>query len=229
MKVGTDGTLLGAWAAGGHTVLDIGTGTGLVALMMAQRFPHAAVTAIDIDADACLQARSNAECSPFARRVRVINMSLQQYMPLCSSTIGRESPRDHTTDTGPQHFDAIVCNPPYYSSKVVNNDARRTLARNTSSLPYSTLFAAVSLLLAADGQFSAIIPSSCRDDFEREAVFAGLCISRQCDVSTVPSKAPSRHLLTFTLKTPPSIEHTTMVIGDRYFSQLTKDFYLVES
>lgn len=72
MKVGTDGVLLGAWAQGGRRVLDIGTGTGVVALMMAQRFPEATVTAVELDPDAALQARQNADDSPFAARIRIV-------------------------------------------------------------------------------------------------------------------------------------------------------------
>lgn len=91
MKVGTDGTLLGAWATGGRRILDIGTGTGLIALMMAQRFPEATVTAIDIDADASAQARENVASSPFTGRIDVAHVSLQDleekpFPRICSST-----------------------------------------------------------------------------------------------------------------------------------------------
>ena len=82
MKVGTDGTLLGAWARAPHgakRILDIGTGTGLTALMMAQRFPEANVTAIDIDSEAVAQAQENVVLSPFANRIRVIHAEIQSY------------------------------------------------------------------------------------------------------------------------------------------------------
>ena len=78
MKVGTDGVLLGAWAEGGSRILDIGAGTGLISLMMAQRFPEAQVVGIDIDADACQQARENAAASPFADRVVMECCALQE-------------------------------------------------------------------------------------------------------------------------------------------------------
>lgn len=77
MKVGTDGVLLGAWAAGGHRILDIGTGSGLIALMMAQRFSDATITALDIDGDACRQAENNVAASPFAERIEIICKALQ--------------------------------------------------------------------------------------------------------------------------------------------------------
>ena len=76
MKVGTDGTLLGAWAQGGNRILDVGTGTGLIALMMAQRFPKAQVTGVDIDGQACQQARENAEASPF--RIEVVQADVER-------------------------------------------------------------------------------------------------------------------------------------------------------
>ena len=98
MKVGTDGTLLGAWAnapLGPCRILDIGTGTGLVALMMAQRFPESQVVGIDIDKDAAIQAQENVDSSPFCNRVTIIN-------------------DDVVKIEDKEGFDAIVCNPPYF-------------------------------------------------------------------------------------------------------------------
>ena len=95
MKVGTDGVLLGAWAEGGTHILDIGTGTGVVALMMAQRFPSANIDAIEIDREAAGQAADNVRCSPFADRVTVTHAALQDFRPSKS-------------------YDSIVCNPPYF-------------------------------------------------------------------------------------------------------------------
>ena len=103
MKVGTDGVLLGAWACGGRRILDVGTGSGLVALMMAQRFVDAQVTAIDIEPGACLQARENVAASPFADRVSVVEASLQAFR-------GGE-------------YDAIVCNPPFYAGTLDSKTA----------------------------------------------------------------------------------------------------------
>ncbi len=108
MKVGTDGVLLGAWARGGSRVLDIGTGTGLIALMMAQRFPKAEIEAIDIAEAACLQAKENVANSVFARRVRVVQTALQQYV-------------------GPKSFDCIVSNPPFFVDSLHNPDALRSM------------------------------------------------------------------------------------------------------
>ncbi len=101
MKVGTDGVLLGAWAQGGKKILDIGTGTGLIALMMAQRFPLAAIDAIEIDKGAFEDAQLNVSQSPFNDRINIVNCCLQDYQ-LCHKTCTEGV------------YDAIVCNPPYF-------------------------------------------------------------------------------------------------------------------
>ena len=93
MKVGTDGVLLGAWANGGSRVLDVGTGTGIIALMMAQRFPESRVTAVDIDEGAFRQAMANVQASPFANRIRVLHEQVQNHVGC---------------------YDAVVSNPPYF-------------------------------------------------------------------------------------------------------------------
>ena len=124
MKVGTDGVLLGAWAEGGCTILDIGTGTGLVALMMAQRFEDAQVVGIDIDPDASEQARENVAASPFASRISILHTSLQAF----------------STE---RKFDAIVSNPPYFEHSLKNPDAARAAARHADSLPFADLFSGV--------------------------------------------------------------------------------------
>ena len=213
MKVGTDGTLLGAWARAGGSppvILDIGTGTGLIALMMAQRYADALVTAIDIDPQACLDAADNVAASPFARRISVVNTSLQ------------------TFDAPPASFTAIVCNPPFFTSQLQCPDERRNMARHAAALPYRDLFAAVARLLAPGGQFSAIIPVECRQAFETEAVMAGLFTTRICDVRTTPAKPPRRRLLTFGNTPPAALDRSDLVIGSDDYRRLTDIFYLSE-
>lgn len=113
MKVGTDGVLLGAWAQGGKKILDIGTGTGLIALMMAQRFPLADIDAIEIDKGAFEDAQLNVSQSPFNDRINIINCCLQDYQ-LCHETCTEGV------------YDAIVCNPPYFinSLKILYSQER---------------------------------------------------------------------------------------------------------
>jgi tRNA1Val (adenine37-N6)-methyltransferase len=204
MKVGTDGTLLGAWAHGGRRVLDIGTGTGLIALMMAQRFPEASVVGIDIDGDAVCQARQNAARSPFAGRVCIA---------LCDVACCLGS------------YDCLVCNPPYFVDSLASPDARRTMARHAGSLTYATLMRHACRLLTDDGQLSLVIPFDCRQHLETEAVLCGLFKTRECAVRTTPAKMARRYLLAFR-KHPLPLERTELVIGSDDYQQLVNDFYL---
>lgn len=111
MKVGTDGVLLGAWAQGGKRILDIGSGTGLISLMMAQRFPEAEVVGIDMDADACGQARENVMASPFRDRVEIECCRLQDFGGTSEAAEALETAED-LKSAGV--FDAIVSNPPFF-------------------------------------------------------------------------------------------------------------------
>ena len=132
MKVGTDGVLLGAWAGQDRPgeILDIGTGSGLIALMLAQRFPQARITGIDCDRDAVMQARENFAGSPWSGRLRAIHTSLQNYC--------------HGQEAASERFSLIVSNPPFYDNTLTNPDSRRCTARHTGGLPHDEL-----LLLSA--------------------------------------------------------------------------------
>lgn len=213
MKVGTDGVLLGAWAEGGRRVLDIGTGSGLIALMMAQRYPTAHVTAIDIEPDACLQARENALRSPFAERISVEETALQDF-------------------AADEQFDAIVCNPPFYAATPASKTAQRTMARCAATLPFADLFKHAARLLGADGVMSVVIPAACRSKFDAEAAFAGLFPRRACGIRTLARKPVSRWLLEYG-KRPATdiIEEEHCLNNDDmshscWYADLTKDFYL---
>ena len=225
MKVGTDGTLLGAWARGGQRVLDIGTGTGLIALMMAQRCPEALVTAVDIDANAVRQARENVAESSFAERITVVEGDINTLtIPNSGNHISHLSPLIY-------HFDAIVCNPPYFNDSLTCPDEQRTTARHTTTLTYRELMAAVARLLSDDGEFSVVIPFDCKARLEAEAALAGLSKTRECSIRTTPRKAPRRFLLAFR-KHPVAVETTEGVLetepGQRsdWYHALTNDFYL---
>ena len=215
MKVGTDGTLLGAWAAGGKSILDIGTGTGLIALMMAQRFDEALVTAIDIDGDACRQAFDNVDGSPFCQRIKVRHCSLQDFV-------------EEHNEEGCGIFDAIVCNPPFYDGSLPCPDKRRSIARHDTSLSCDELFAGAARLLAPDGEFSLIIPASRRKAFETAAVFAGMHIWRVRGVKTTQSKPASRCLMSFGLHpfTEQQVSRAELVIDSDEYKHLTEPFYL---
>lgn len=216
MKVGTDGVLLGAWAHGGKRILDIGTGTGLVAIMMAQRFADAHVTAVEIDHNAALQACNNANCSPFASRIGIVETSIQNF-------------EVH----GTQLFDSIVSNPPFFTDSLKNPDSQRATARHADTLPYRDLFTAVKRLLAEDGEFSAIIPSNCLTSFIAEAYLAHLVPIRRLAIRTTPRKQPKRLLVSFghtSSESNATNEEQCLMnpdgLGSDWYINLTSDFYL---
>jgi tRNA1Val (adenine37-N6)-methyltransferase len=216
MKVGTDGTLLGAWAMaseGASHILDIGTGTGLIALMMAQRYPQAFVTAIDIDDGAVRQAKENASASPFADRISVVKA-------------------DVLTFEATEKYDSIVCNPPFFEDSLTCPDPQRTEARHTVSLGYRQLMETAFRLLMEDGRFSVIIPFDCRERLEGEAHLRGFFISRLCSVQTTPSKAPKRYMIEFKkhpvneIDTNNGILESSPQIRSDWYRELTQDFYI---
>jgi tRNA1Val (adenine37-N6)-methyltransferase len=221
MKVGTDGVLLGAWAEGGRRILDIGTGTGLIALMMAQRFAEACITAIDIDTTACQQAAKNVATSPFSQRIETLNISLQEYSKTASSD----------TDEAVR-FDAIVSNPPFFENSLRSPDGRRSAARHTDTLPFPDLFNGVSQLLSDDGVFSVIIPAEKMEVFCANSYLSGFYISRKYMIKTTPCKPAKRCLLAFRKHLPESLEqrevHLQNEDGNRseWYCDLTADFYL---
>ena len=216
MKVGTDGVLLGAWARGGLHILDIGTGTGIVALMMAQRFEQAHVTALEIDPEAAGQARENVANSVFANRIEVVNTSLQNYVA------------QHEGVT----FDAIVCNPPYFVNSLKNIDKRSAMARHTETLPFSTLMKLSRALLSQEGYASYVIAAEAKPLLEAEAAISGLLATRQCDIRTTQRKPVRRFLLEYARRTSPTFEHTEatlMKAGSKrsdWYRELTKNFYI---
>ena len=204
MKVGTDGVLLGAWARGGCSILDVGTGTGVVALMMAQRYPSARVTALDIDGDAVEQARENVSRSPFAGRVDVLLQRVQ----------------DHE-----DCYDCIVSNPPFFIDSLVAPDRQRNMARHADTLTYGELMQAARRLLTTDGELSVVVPFDYRQRMENEAVFCGFFPCRVCGVKTVERKPVRRFLLSFR-KTPCPCVTEELTIGDARYQELTQEFYL---
>lgn len=213
MKVGTDGVLLGAWTdlSASRRILDIGTGTGLIALMSAQRCPEAQITAIDIDTEAVSQARENVEASPWKNRIGVLLQDICTY----------------ASETG---FDTIVSNPPYFINSLKCTDSQRTTARHTDTLDARRLLRKVAELLTTDGRFSLILPADRTDGLLRIAQAQGLYPSRLTQVITRPGLPPKRSLVEFR-KTPQCVQENEIVIelerhvySDEYIA-LTRDFY----
>lgn len=217
MKVGTDSVLVGAWAHGGNRILDIGTGTGVVAMMMAQRFAESMVDAVDIDADACRQAKANVADPSFAHQVKVWHMSVQQFSKI---------PELEGT------YQSVVSNPPFFENALKAPEKARNRARHTDTLPFGELFASVRRLMAREGEFSVIIPFDYRKRLETEASLCGFFLSRVCAVRTTPAKQPKRYLLAFRLLPVIEVEQTEGLLetspGVRspWYQTLTEDFYL---
>lgn len=212
MKVGTDGTLLGAWASVSNRekpllILDVGTGTGLIALMMAQRFPEARVVGIDIDADAVLQAQENVAASPFADRVDILHQDFAD-----------------TVRNSDKPWQAIVCNPPFFTQSLPCPDDKRTMARHDETLSYRTLATNAWQLLSDDGELSVIVPADQQSRMDAEASLAGFFKSRVCMVNTSSAKPPKRVLLAYK-KHPAMLQRQELTIGSTEYHELTKDFY----
>ncbi len=241
MKVGTDGVLLGAWAMASKgrpiSVLDIGTGTGLVAMMMAQRFPDASVCGIEISSQAAQQAAENAANSAFGDRIRILETSLQDFVnnektlnlgervsiETCRTRQGRGF--DPKTLIG-KRFDSIVCNPPFFSESLECPDEQRNMARHTNTLDAHTLVACAARLLAPGGQLSVVVPYESKETYDYESSIAGLFISRVCTVSTKPGILPKRVLLAYTNAVPDTLDAEQLVIGDNKYKEMTAPFYL---
>lgn len=235
MKVGTDGVLLGALATGGQNIIDIGTGTGLCALMMAQRFSNANITAIDIDNDACEQAAENVAESPFWERIKVLHTSLKDY-----------------ASAQEVRYDSIISNPPFFEESLHCPDKSRNDARHTSSLPFSELISCSKQLLTDDGTLTLILPITALSRIESECAYANMFIVRKIYIRTTEKKAPKRVVLYIRRHSAPveSETQTLMVKSQRskvkgqnaldseaialdlrlqrslWYEDLTKNFYL---
>ena len=216
MKVGTDGTLLGAWAQAPSNpcrILDIGTGTALIALMMAQRFPEAQILGVDIDANAVTQASENVMDSPFSDRITIQQMDIKEL-------------------DDPDGFDAIVCNPPFFVNSLTCPDDQRTIARHTVSLDYEKLVQSTVRLLKNKGFFSVIIPTENRSELETHARLNNLFISRVCLIKTTPDKKPKRQLIEFRkqplnkINTEEGIIEVKPNVRSDWYQQLTQEFYI---
>ncbi|MGY5356051.1 tRNA1(Val) (adenine(37)-N6)-methyltransferase [Wenyingzhuangia sp. IMCC45467] len=214
MKVGTDGVLLGAWTPvkRAKTILDIGAGTGLIALMLAQRNPIAKITAIEIEENAFTEAKFNFEDSPWADRLTVFNNSLQGF----KSNI---------------QYDLIVSNPPYFTDTFKNDNTERALARHVDNLSFQDLLLCTSVLLSEQGICTFIIPFAEESNFIHLAKEQGLFV---CKITRVRGRAHlpvKRSLLCFTKELKKTIENELVIEIDRHiytqdYINLTQPFYL---
>ena len=220
MKVGTDGVLLGAWVPlinNPFNILDIGAGTGLISLMLAQRSNAEQIDAIEIDEDAYEECVENFEASPWGDRVFCYHADLEEY----TDELFEEQ----------EEYDLIVSNPPFYSENYSSGDQKRDQARFQEALPFDMLIESAQALLSENGIFAVIIP------YKEEQNFIQLCESvnlfplKITRVKGNPNAEIKRSLLAFTrLQQQPLINELTIEIERHNYTpeyiELTKNFYL---
>lgn len=214
MKVGTDGVLLGAWCPvdGARHALDVGTGCGVIALMIAQRNANALIDAIDIDTDAIEEATLNFSSSPWGERLTAINGDFNK--------MGED-----------KRYDLIVSNPPFFSNGILPTGDARTTARHTGALTYRQLIDGAVRLMADGGSLALISPTDAEGDIIEAAAFASLPVRQRVRVIPVEGAAPKRTLWLLSRRDMPYHEGTiTIAHSDGTFTSeyidLTGAFYL---
>ncbi len=217
MKIGTDGALLGAWAdvSGAHRALDIGTGTGLIAMMLCQRAEELIVDAVELDVDAASQAAENIARSKFSDRASVHQSAVQQWFPVVG-------------------YDLIVSNPPFFFSNLRSPDHKRSQARHDDTLPLVDLVSHVARLLKPTGRFVVIWPKDRETELTASLETEGMFLYRRCAVHPTPQKDCHRVLNEYRrVVQRPEISEEILVIEQfgrgvysEQFIDLLRDFYL---
>tara|TARA_B100001146_G_scaffold221442_1_gene231879 strand:+ start:50216 stop:50941 length:726 start_codon:yes stop_codon:yes gene_type:complete len=221
MKIGTDGVLLGAWTPvdqNPFAVLDIGTGTGVIALMLAQRYNAEVIDALELDEDAYEQAVDNFEASPWGDRLFCYHAHLYEFATEIEDT-----------------YDLIVCNPPYFEGSTQLEEQQgsaREQARFEDAMPFELLVASVNQLLEETGIFCVIIPRVREEEFISLAAKANLYPLQITNVQGNPEVPAKRSLISFSRNSKASVQKETLIIEtgrhqytDAY-QNLVKDFYL---
>ena len=216
-KVGTDGVLLAAWAntTGVYRILDVGTGTGMIALIMAQKQPDATIDAIEIQPEACEIARENVRNSKWKNNIHVFHTSF----------------RDHVAST-PHSYDLIISNPPFFIGSLKNPSPVKSMARHADSLSMNEIAEGAAQLLAPGGRLVLIYPCREAEIFQRYALQHGLFCAKKLFVRPVPGKSHERTLMEFRrLATDCEENELTIEKGPRHhytdeFKKLTEAFYL---
>ena len=217
MKVGTDGVLLGAIAGSGNprNILEIGVGSGVVSMMLAQRFPMAKITGVEIDRDAWNQATENAQNSPWGQRIEFLNTSFQDYGSNRS-----------------EKFDLIVSNPPYFTNHLKSKDSKRNMALHNDALPFTELVVGVQRFLNPESEFWVILPPDQMTELQKKLSSSGLNIIFKANVKDTPSKNILRMIYGFSFFNQSVIEINLSIkeedgkFSDDY-SELLKEFLIV--
>lgn len=216
MKIGTDAVLLGAWTTCNNVqhILDIGTGCGILALMMAQK-SQAEIIAIEIEENAYKQAQLNFQNSKWNNRIDLKHCSLQEF-----------------TKESVQQFDVIISNPPYFTNSLKPDRNTRALARHTETLSVEDLFKNATKLMHAESTFNIIYPANYKERLLNEATKNNLCLIKSCDIQANAEKEANRIMLCFSKQTKMLIHEKIIIELDKRhhytneYINLTKDFYL---
>ena len=217
MKIGTDGVLLGAWVSlekNPQSILDIGAGTGILSLQLAQRCQAETLEAIEIDEDAFEQCVGNFENSPWGDRLFCFHASAQE----CAAEMEEE-------------YDLIISNPPFYSDEYKSNNNKRNTARFTDTLPFRDLAIFAYQFLSEKGIFALILPRKEEENFIALALEVGLFPKRICRVKGNPTSEVKRSLMEFTFEKSEIIQEKLTIEISRHvyteaYKNLVKDFYL---
>lgn len=215
MKVNTDSVILGAYTTfvNPKMALDIGTGTGLLALMLAHKYPNLIIDAIEIEKESLQEAQLNFTHSPWGKRMNSINKALQQFVPNSK-------------------YDIIITNPPYFINSSKNPNQQKTTARHTDYLSFQEIIDFSKTHLTPKGILSLILPKNEGDIFEKLALKSDLFLFKKLNISPLPQKTVYRVVLIFSLQKPihSYVEDVTVYHEVNKYSQqhkeLTKEFYL---
>ncbi len=216
MKVGTDGVLLGAWAdiSQAEYVLDIGTGTGVIAIMLAQRSADATIHAVEIDEEACGQATENMQKTAWAGQLHAFNISIQEF-----------------AKTHSNKYDLIVSNPPFFSGGTFSSSQDKASVRHTVKLPHGDLLLATRSLLRENGKFCVILPHLEGLRFKEMAGTYNLYCSKTTEVRPKPGKQVERLLLQFEREVKPMKKEELIIWKNEEewteeYKKLTGEFYI---
>lgn len=235
LKLGTDAVLLGAAmtlpaSSPGPQCLDIGTGTGVIALMLAQRCPQARILGIDIDLPSFEEAADNFALSPWPDRLTALHLSLEQLDSRLDVSLARAATAE---GEGCPQFDLIFSNPPYYDTSLLNPDIREAAARHSCSLSYRDILRFAARRLSPHGTLSLILPAQSESELIRFAASCGLNLFRIVRIRTTPKKPFRRIIAEFSLPSglcqSPVQEELTLQDGkrrSRQYEELTREFYL---
>ena len=224
MKVTTDACLFGAWVGEivnrelgvvsqkvQRRILDIGTGTGLLTLMLAQKAPNAQIDAVEIDAEAAKQATNNFNASQWKERLRIHNEDINKYDPV-------------------DNYDFIITNPPFFDNDLKSDSNKRNLAMHSKALSLEELFASIKRLLKKDGSFAILLPSHRSSYFEKIALDADFHLLEKVSVKQTPNHLSFRSMLLFGNKDETIVEKEMIIKdGNAYtqsFTALLRDYYL---